>query len=63
MVVRVSAYLGTIENTMEPRTRHHPHSRQQWAGIRPRFTRLYLDEGRKLSEVVQILSAEGFNAQ
>ncbi|KIV77785.1 hypothetical protein PV11_09565 [Exophiala sideris] len=47
-----------------PRSRDHPHTRQEWEAIRPIFTRLYKDEGEKLSDVVRILATKhGFCAR
>ncbi|KAK5461073.1 hypothetical protein LTS15_003136 [Exophiala xenobiotica] len=46
-----------------PRTREHPHTRQQWEAIRPFFTRLYQKEGRPLSEVMKVMAERGFHAR
>ncbi|KAK4939150.1 hypothetical protein LTR10_020545 [Elasticomyces elasticus] len=47
-----------------PRSRNHPHSRQEWEAIRPIFTRLYKVEDKKLSDVMEILATEhGFRAR
>ncbi|KIW50727.1 hypothetical protein PV05_09515 [Exophiala xenobiotica] len=46
-----------------PGTRKHPHTRQEWEAIRPIFTRLYQKEGKRLSEVMEIMAARGFHAR
>jgi len=50
-------------NDMEPRKRFHPHTRQEWEGFRPDFTKLYQIEGKKLREVVELLREKGFLAK
>ncbi|KIW20724.1 hypothetical protein PV08_01301 [Exophiala spinifera] len=46
-----------------PPTREHPHTREEWDAIRPLFTKLYKTEGKKLSEVIEILGEKGFHAK
>jgi hypothetical protein len=48
---------------MELRKRHHPHTRKEWNDMRSKFTVLYQVQGKKLSEVVEILSEQGFHAK
>ncbi|EXJ63100.1 hypothetical protein A1O7_03545 [Cladophialophora yegresii CBS 114405] len=49
---------------MEPRKRNHPHTRREWEEeIRPTFTALYRDQNLKLSEIVDIMKAQGVRAE
>ncbi|KAK5272967.1 hypothetical protein LTR96_002599 [Exophiala xenobiotica] len=46
-----------------PRKRNHPHTHQEWEAIRPIFTKLYQEEGKSLSEVMDIMAERGFHAR
>ena len=43
--------------------RYYPHTRKEWADIREQFTELYQAEGKKPSEIVDILGERGFHAE
>ncbi|EXJ67481.1 uncharacterized protein A1O5_09494 [Cladophialophora psammophila CBS 110553] len=49
---------------MEPGKRFHPHTPKEWEEkIRPAFTDLYHVQGKKLSDVVDIMKSRGFRAE
>lgn len=48
---------------MEPRKRHHSHTRREWEEIRPVFTDLYRGQRKTLPEIVEILGERGFHAK